>query len=121
MPFRINESVAQHVSRAKEALSASPFGENAKVWSNHDLWHMRSLVFSEPVDLLIGSSHLKYISREADVPLVRVGFPIFDRHHLHRSAIVGYSGGINLLTQIVNTILDEIDRAAPEFGFDLVR
>ncbi len=109
------------VSRAKEALSASPFGENAKVWSNHDLWHMRSLVFSEPVDLLIGSSHLKYISREANVPLVRVGFPIFDRHHLHRSAIVGYSGGINLLTQIVNTILDEIDRAAPEFGFDLVR
>ncbi len=108
-------------SRAKETLSASPFGENSKVWSGHDLWHMRSLVFSEPVDLLIGSSHLKYISREANVPLVRVGFPIFDRHHMHRSPIVGYSGGINLLTLLVNTVLDEIDRAAPEFGFDLVR
>lgn len=109
------------VTRIKEVLGASPFGTKATAWIDKDLWHLRSLVFTEPVDLLIGSSHLKYISREANVPLIRVGFPIFDRHHLHRSSIVGYSGGGNLLSMIVNTVLDEIDRTAPDFGFDLVR
>ena len=107
--------------RAREVLAGSPFGAAATVWPGKDLWHLRSLVFTEPVDLLLGSSHLKYISREAEVPLVRVGFPIFDRHHLHRVPIVGYEGGIHLLSAIVNTVLDELDRNAPDHSFDLIR
>ena len=77
--------------------------------------------FTEPVDLLIGSSYLKYIAQETGTPLVRVGFPIFDRHHLHRFPVVGYGGGIHLLTQLVNTVLDELDRTAPAHSFDAVR
>ncbi|MGA2929239.1 MAG: nitrogenase component 1, partial [Solirubrobacteraceae bacterium] len=107
--------------RAEAVLASSPFGHAATVWPGKDLWHLRSLVFTEPVDLLIGSSHLKYLSREADVPLVRVGFPIFDRHHLHRFAIVGYEGSVSLLAQLINTVLDELDRRAPTHSFDLVR
>ena len=107
--------------RAEEVLAASPFGGQATVWQGKDLWHLRSLVFTEPVDLLIGSTHLKYLSREANVPLVRVGFPIFDRHHLHRFPIVGYQGGLRLLTDLVNTVLDELDRNAPDHSFDVVR
>ncbi|MGP0005078.1 MAG: nitrogenase molybdenum-iron protein subunit beta [Acidimicrobiales bacterium] len=107
--------------RAEAVLANSPFGHSATVWPGKDLWHLRSLVFTEPVDLLIGSSHLKYLSREADVPLVRVGFPIFDRHHLHRFPIVGYEGSVSLLAQLVNTVLDELDRRAPAPSFDLVR
>jgi nitrogenase molybdenum-iron protein beta chain len=108
-------------SHAEEVLAASPFGHAATVWAGKDLWHLRSLVHTEPVDLLIGSSYLKNISREADIPLVRVGFPIFDRHHLHRFPIVGYGGGIWLLTQLVNTVLEELDRTAPDHSFDVVR
>jgi nitrogenase molybdenum-iron protein beta chain len=108
-------------TKVEEILASSPFGTGATVWPGKDLWHLRSLVFTEPVDLLMGSSYLKYISKEADVPLVRVGFPIFDRHHLHRFPVVGYNGGIHLLTQIVNTILDELDRNAPAHSFDAVR
>ncbi|MDA8392280.1 MAG: nitrogenase molybdenum-iron protein subunit beta [Actinomycetota bacterium] len=107
--------------RAKAVLASTPFGSKATVWRGKDLWHMRSLVFTEPVDLLVGSSHLKYLSKEAGVPLVRVGFPIFDRHHLHRFPIVGYQGGINLLSSVVNTVLDELDRTAPDHSFDLIR
>ena len=107
--------------RAEAVLANSPFGHSATVWPGKDLWHLRSLVFTEPVDLLIGSSHLKYLSREADVPLVRVGFPVFDRHHLHRFPIVGYQGSVSLLAQLVNTVLDELDRHAPAPSFDLVR
>jgi nitrogenase molybdenum-iron protein beta chain len=108
-------------TRVEDVLAASPFGKGATVWPGKDLWHLRSLVFTEPVDLLLGSSYLKYISQEAQVPLVRVGFPIFDRHHLHRFPIVGYNGGIHLLTQVVNTVLDELDRNAPAHSFDAVR
>jgi nitrogenase molybdenum-iron protein beta chain len=108
-------------TRVEEILSASPFGRGATVWPGKDLWHLRSLVFTEPVDLLLGSSYLKYISQEAQVPLVRVGFPIFDRHHLHRFPVVGYNGGIHLLTGIVNTVLEELDRNAPAHSFDAVR
>jgi nitrogenase molybdenum-iron protein beta chain len=108
-------------SHAEEVLAASPFGHAATVWPGKDLWHLRSLVHTEPVDLLLGSTYLKNLSREAGIPLVRVGFPIFDRHHLHRFPIVGYGGGIWLLTQLVNTVLEELDRAAPDHSFDAVR
>jgi nitrogenase molybdenum-iron protein beta chain len=108
-------------ARAEAALAASEFGRAATVWTGKDLWHLRSLVFTEPVDLLIGSSQLKWISREADVPLVRVGFPIFDRHHLHRLPTIGYAGSIEVLSRLVNTVLEELDRTAPDHSFDLVR
>ncbi|MCK9874979.1 nitrogenase molybdenum-iron protein subunit beta [Frankia sp. Ag45/Mut15] len=108
-------------ARMEKALSASKFGDAATVWPEKDLWHLRSLVFTEPVDLLIGSMQLKWIGRETNTPLFRVGFPIFDRHHLHRFPIVGYTGGLHLLTGLVNTILDELDRNAPAHSYDAVR
>ncbi len=108
-------------SRAEAVLAASPFGHQATVWPGKDLWHLRSLVFTEPVDLLIGSSYLKFLARESNTPLIRVGFPIFDRHHLHRFPVVGYTGGLHLLTQLVNTVLDELDRTAPDHSYNMVR
>jgi nitrogenase molybdenum-iron protein beta chain len=107
--------------RAEAVLANSPFGASATVWPGKDLWHLRSLVFTEPVDLLVGNTFLKFLSREAQVPLLRVGFPIFDRHHLHRFPIMGYAGGLQLLTQLVNLVLDELDRNAPDHSFDVVR
>ena len=108
-------------TRAEAVLASSEFGRGATVWPGKDLWHLRSLVFTEPVDLLLGSSHLKWVSRETAVPLVRVGFPIFDRHHLHRLPTIGYAGSIEVLSRLVNTVLDELDRNAPDHSFDLVR
>lgn len=108
-------------SRAEEVLTASPFGHKATVWPGKDLWHLRSLVCTEPVDLLIGNSFLKFLAKESNTPLIRVGFPVFDRHHLHRFPVIGYAGGLHLLTQLVNTVLDELDRNAPGHSFDLVR
>ena len=96
-----------------------------------DLWHFRSLVFTNQPDFMIGNSYGKFIQRdtlhkgkEFEVPLIRLGFPIFDRHHLHKRTILGYAGAENLLTDIVNMILDEMDRkamATDSPSFDLVR
>ena len=81
----------------KEMLAANPFGANAQVWAGKDLWHLRSLLFTEPVDFMIGSSYGKYLERDTGVPLIRLTFPIFDRHHHHRFPIMGYQGGLRVL------------------------
>ncbi len=107
---------------AEALLASSPYGSDATVWNKKDMWHLRSLMFTEPVDLLLGPSNAKFLWRDTNTTFVRVGFPLFDRHHLHKRPIIGYNGAQNLLTDIVNTILDEMDRAAFETpSFDLVR
>jgi nitrogenase molybdenum-iron protein beta chain len=107
---------------AEELLAASPFGSDGTVWIKKDMWHLRSLMFTEPVDLLLGPSTAKFLWRDTRTTFVRVGFPLLDRHHLHKRAIIGYRGAESLLTEIVNTVLDEMDRASFDSpSFDLVR
>ncbi|WP_027417119.1 nitrogenase molybdenum-iron protein subunit beta [Aneurinibacillus terranovensis] len=106
---------------AKALLASSPYGIEGKVYVGKDLWHMRSLVMTDPVDIAIGSTFMKTVTKDAGIPLIRIGFPIFDRHHLHRYPIIGYQGTLNVLTQLVNTILQKLDDEAPDHSFDIVR
>ncbi len=122
----VGNSNKEFEAEANALLAASPYGQNATVWGGKDLWHLRSLLFTEPVDLMIGNSYAKYLWRDTRVPLVRIGYPIFDRHHMHRYATLGYQGVLNMHNWIVNTILDELDRqtdtiAKTDISFDLVR
>ena len=109
---------------AEELLASSPFGAEATVWNKKDMWHLRSLMFTEPVDLLMGPCNAKFLWKDTGTTFFRVGFPLFDRHHLHKRTILGYEGTTNLLTDIVNLVLDEMDRhaiASDSPSFDLVR
>lgn len=110
----------------KEILASSPDGKNSQVWAKKDLWHLRSLLFTEPVDFMIGNVYGKELERDTGTPLIRIGFPIFDRHHLHRYSISGYKGALNLLTWIVNKVLDKMDEetmqiAKTDYFFDSIR
>ena len=60
---------------------------------------MRSLLCTELVDFLIGSSYGKYLERDTKTPLIRLTFPIFDRHHHHRFPTWGYQGGLQVLVR----------------------
>ncbi|MCB1907637.1 MAG: nitrogenase molybdenum-iron protein subunit beta, partial [Rhodocyclaceae bacterium] len=114
-------------------LESSPYGASAEVHVGRDLWHMRSLCMTDKPDFLIGNSYGKFIQRdtahkapECEVPLIRLGFPIFDRHHLHRATTLGYEGAMSMLTTLVNAVLEQLDRDTMEMGvtdynFDLVR
>lgn len=122
----VHNSNAAFEAEARELLASSPFGQEATVWGGKDLWHLRSLLFTEPVDFLIGNSYAKYLWRDTKTPLVRIGYPIFDRHHLHRYSTYGYQGTINLLNWTVNTLLDELDRSTiipskTDISYDLIR
>ena len=120
--------------KAMEAiLASSPYGANTKVHIGADLWHMRSLVFTNKPDFMIGNSYGKFIQRdtlqkgkEFEVPLIRIGFPIFDRHHLHRSTTLGYEGAQQILTTLVNAVLERLDEetrgmGTTDYNYDLVR
>ncbi|MBF0516859.1 MAG: nitrogenase molybdenum-iron protein subunit beta [Nitrospirae bacterium] len=113
---------ATFAADAGALLNSSPFGKDATVYVGKDMWHLRSLLLTEPVDMLIGNSYAKFLWRDTNTPLVRIGFPLFDRHHLHRYPIIGYQGAINLTNWIVNTMLDEMDRKAMfTQSFDVIR
>jgi len=107
----------------KALLATSPYGARAQVWPGKDLWAMRSLLATEPCDLLIGSSYGKYLERDLGIPLIRLTFPIFDRHHHHRFPVWGYAGGLRVLVTILDKILDllDVDTAKTGISFDLVR
>ncbi|WP_088188513.1 nitrogenase molybdenum-iron protein subunit beta [Desulfosporosinus sp. FKA] len=105
----------------EKLLASSPYGQGATLYPGKDLWHLRSLLVTEPVDMLIGDGHGKYAARDADIPLIRIGLPIYDRVNLHRYPIIGYNGVINLITMIVNTFLEEKDRNSTDTYFELMR
>lgn len=114
-------------------LEASPYGQSSEVYIGMDLWHMRSLVFTDKPDFMIGNSYGKFIQRdtltkgkEFEVPLIRIGFPIFDRHHLHRMATLGYEGAMYILTTLVNAVLERLDEetmgmGTTDYNYDLIR
>jgi len=113
-------------AKAQALLDSSPFGKNCHVYAGKDLWHMRSLLFTEPVDFLIGNTYGKYLERDTGTPLIRIGFPIFDRHHHHRYPVWGYQGAMNVLVWLLDKIFDEIDRntnvpAKTDYSFDIIR
>jgi nitrogenase molybdenum-iron protein beta chain len=122
----VSNSNPDFEAEAKALLDGSIYGKSATVWGGKDLWHMRSLLFTEPVDFLIGNSYAKYLWRDTGTPLIRIGYPIFDRHHLHRYSTIGYNGAINLLNWIANSVLDELDRntivpSKTDISYDLIR
>jgi nitrogenase molybdenum-iron protein beta chain len=114
-------------------LESSHYGKKAEVHIGKDLWHMRSLVFTDKPDFMIGNSYGKFIQRdtitkgkEFEVPLIRFGFPIFDRHHLHRDTTLGYEGAINILKTLTNAVLERLDQdtmgmGTTDYNFDLIR
>lgn len=116
-----------------ELFKSSPYGRNATLHVGKDLWHMRSLMFTDKPDFMIGNSYGKFIQRdtlhkgpEFEVPLIRFGFPIFDRHHLHRDTTLGYEGSMHVLKTLVNAVLERQDAETmhmgeTDFAFDLVR
>lgn len=117
----------------KKVLESSPYGAGAKIYPGADLWHLRSLCFTDKPDFLIGNSYGKYIQRDTlhkgkafEVPLIRLGFPIFDRHHLHRMTTLGYEGAMTILTTLVNAVLERLDEetrsmGVTDYNYDLVR
>jgi nitrogenase molybdenum-iron protein beta chain len=113
-------------AKVQALFDASPYGSGCKVYPKRDLWHMRSLLHTEPVDFLIGNTYGKYLERDCGTPLIRLVFPIFDRHHYHRFPTWGYGGGLWLLTMLLDEFFETLDAntivpAKTDYSFDIIR
>jgi len=109
--------------RMKTLLDGSAFGQNTQLWPKKDLWQLRSLLATEPAEFVIGNSHGKFLQQDLGIPLIRLTFPIFDRHHHHRFPTMGYQGGLRVLTTLLDHVLEDLDRRTTDTGisYDLTR
>jgi len=85
-----------------------------------DLFTLHQWMKEEPVDLLMGGTHGKYIARAEDVPFVRIGFPILDRSVHSYMPVVGYKGAMRVIEMISNTLLDRKDRDVADEDVELM-
>ncbi len=105
-------------ARIKELTADMPF--EVKVKARGDMFELHQWIKNEPVDLIIGNSYCKYFALDEDIPLIRHGFPILDRVGHQYFPTVGYKGGLRLLTQILDKLLDRKDRDSSEVDIELV-
>jgi nitrogenase molybdenum-iron protein beta chain len=85
-----------------------------------DMFCFHQWVKNEKPDLLFGNTYAKYIARDEDIPLIRIGFPIYDRVGHQYFPITGYRGALRLLEKILDALLTRQDRDANEENFELV-
>jgi nitrogenase molybdenum-iron protein beta chain len=102
----------------REAVSESPAAANIKVPGDMLLFHQ--WIKNDPVDLIIGNTYAKYIAKDEDIPLVRHGFPIYDRMGHSYFSTMGYRGAMRLLEKLLDAILDRKDRDADDITMELV-
>jgi nitrogenase molybdenum-iron protein beta chain len=102
----------------REAVAEVPEDVNIKVPGDMLLFHQ--WIKNDPVDLIIGNTYAKYIAKDEDIPLVRHGFPIYDRLGHSYFSTMGYRGALRLLEKLLDAILDRKDRDADDITMELV-
>ena len=102
----------------RAAVSEIPEPVNIKVPGDMLLFHQ--WIKNDPVDLIIGNTYAKYIAKDEDIPLVRYGFPIYDRMGHSYFSSMGYRGAMRLMEKILDAILDRKDRDADDITMELV-
>ncbi len=65
-------------------------------------------------DLLITHSHGRQAAERLNKPLLRMGFPIFDRIGNAHRLMVGYRGTRGLLFEVANLVMSHLPHATPE-------
>ncbi|MFD2113773.1 Fe-only nitrogenase subunit beta [Thiorhodococcus fuscus] len=82
-----------------------------EIITNADLWDLENRVKNEglELDLILGHSKGRFAAMECNVPMVRVGFPTYDRAGLYRYPVVGYAGATWLAEQMANTLFTDME------------
>jgi nitrogenase molybdenum-iron protein NifN len=64
-------------------------------------------------DLIVTHSHGRQAAQRLHKPLLRIGFPVFDRIGNAHRRMVGYRGTMDLIFEIANTMIDQIAHHHP--------
>jgi nitrogenase molybdenum-iron protein NifN len=65
-------------------------------------------------DLLVTHSHGRQAAQRLNKPLLRIGFPVFDRIGNSHRRMVGYRGTMDLIFEMANLMLDHVKHHHPD-------
>lgn len=82
-----------------------------EIITNADFWELEDRIKNRglELDLILGHSKGRFISIDYNIPMVRVGFPTYDRAGIFRHPVVGYAGAIYLAEQMANAIFTDME------------
>lgn len=82
-----------------------------EVVTNADFWELEDRIKNKglKLDLILGHSKGRFISIDYNIPMLRVGFPTYDRAGMYRCPVVGYEGATWLAEQMANTIFTDME------------
>jgi len=82
-----------------------------EIITNADLWELENRLKNEDleVDLILGHSKGRFIAIDYNIPMLRVGFPTYDRAGLYRYPVVGYAGATWLAEQMANCLFTDME------------
>lgn len=79
-----------------------------------DLLDLEDSAAAAGADLLVTHSHGRQVSERLGIPLLRIGFPVFDRLGTMHRCTAGYRGTRNLIFEVANIVLSGLHSHAPE-------
>lgn len=82
-----------------------------EIITNADFWELENRIKNQglELDLILGHSKGRYIAIDNNIPMVRIGFPVYDRAGHFRHPVVGYAGATWLAEQMANTIFTDME------------
>lgn len=82
-----------------------------EVVTNADFWELEKRIKNEglKLDLILGHSKGRFIAIDNKIPMLRVGFPVYDRAGMYRHPVVGYAGAIWLAEQMANVLFTDME------------
>ncbi|MFT9055823.1 MAG: Fe-only nitrogenase subunit beta [Ethanoligenens sp.] len=82
-----------------------------EVVTNADLWELEDRIKNKglELDLILGHSKGRFISIDCGVPMLRVGFPVYDRAGYYRHPVMGYAGATWLAEEMANVLFTDME------------
>ncbi|PWC21653.1 Fe-only nitrogenase subunit beta [Brenneria roseae subsp. roseae] len=82
-----------------------------EIVTNADLWELENRITQQSLelDLILGHSKGRFTAIDNQIPMVRVGFPTYDRAGLYRHPVVGYAGATWLAEQMANALFTDME------------
>lgn len=94
-------------------MVAPDLAEQVTVREGVDFMEIAEIAAQLKPDIIIGNSKGYQLSRQLEIPLIRVGFPIHDRLGGQRILHLGYRGSQQLYDQIINALIAQKQSRSP--------
>ncbi|MDQ1294948.1 MAG: nitrogenase molybdenum-iron protein beta chain [Actinomycetota bacterium] len=85
--------------------------DEMEIVTNADLWELERRITQEnlELDLIMGHSKGRFVAIDSQIPMLRVGFPVYDRAGYFRHPVMGYAGATWLAESIANTLFADME------------